>query len=140
MPAAKKPASKTKATAAARARAEADDRQLDRVVQALEAAQEDLSSIKGTVGTGVRDLRRDATKLLRDARRDVVKMRRAVQRDLVSPAEGPRSGGAGQAAGACTAHRGARCMSTQASSTRRNGGGRCRQLRPRSPCSRLTRC
>lgn len=83
MPAAKKPASKTKATAAARARAEADDRQLDRVVQALEAAQEDLSSIKGTVGTGVRDLRRDATKLLRDARRDVVKMRRAVQRDIV---------------------------------------------------------
>lgn len=82
MPAAKKTASSTKA-AAARASAEADDRQLDRVMQALEAAQEDLSSIRGSVGTGVRDLRRDATKLLRDARRDVVKMRRAVQRDLV---------------------------------------------------------
>lgn len=91
MPAAKKPARRTTskparrpaAAEAARARAEDNDRQLDRVMQSLEAAQKDLASIGGSLGTGVGDLRRDANKLLRDARRDVVKMRRAVQRDLV---------------------------------------------------------
>ena len=64
------------------ARAEDDAQRLGRVTQALEAAQKDLASIGGTVGTGVRDLRRDVTKLLRDARRDLAKMRRAIQRDL----------------------------------------------------------
>ena len=48
----------------------------------LEVAQRDLASLGGSVGTGVRDLRRDVTKLLRDARRDVTKMSRAIQRDL----------------------------------------------------------
>jgi len=79
---AKKPARRPAATPAARARAEADDRQLDRLLQTVEAAQKDLASIGGSVGVGVRDLRRDATKLLRDARRDMLKMRRAIQRDL----------------------------------------------------------
>ena len=82
MPATKTKAPSPKTAAAARARAEADGRQLDRVVKALEAAQTDLASIRGSVGSGVGDLRRDATKLVRDARRDVLKMRRAVQRDL----------------------------------------------------------
>lgn len=82
-PATKKPARPPAATAAARARAEDNDRQLDRVMQSLEAAQKDLASIGGSVGTGVRDLRRDANKLLHDARRDVLKMRRSIQRDLV---------------------------------------------------------
>jgi hypothetical protein len=38
--------------------------------------------VLGAGTTGVRDLRRDVSRLLRDARRDLVKMRRAVQRDL----------------------------------------------------------
>jgi Ala-tRNA(Pro) deacylase len=82
MPATKKPA-RRRATTAARARAEDSERTLDHVMQSLEAAQKDLASIGGSLGTGVRDLRRDVNRLLRDARRDVVKMRRAVQRDLV---------------------------------------------------------
>lgn len=83
MPATRKTAPRRPATAAARARAEDDERRLDRVMQSLEAAQKDLTAIGGSVGTGVGDLRRDLSRLLRDARRDVVKMRRAVQRDLV---------------------------------------------------------
>ncbi len=85
-PAPKTPAPRARATATAtaraRARAEDDARRLDHVMESLEAAQKDLASIGGSVGTGVRDLRRDTNKLLRDARRDLVKMRRAIQRDL----------------------------------------------------------
>jgi hypothetical protein len=79
----KKPAPRPRATPAARARAEDNERRLDHVMQSLEAAQKDLASIGGSLGTGVRDLRRDTNRLLQDARRDVVKMRRSVQRDLV---------------------------------------------------------
>jgi hypothetical protein len=82
MPATKKPAARPRATAAARARAEDDARRLEHIAESLEAAQTDLSAIGGSVGTGVRDLRRDVTKMLRDARRDLLKMRRAIQRDL----------------------------------------------------------
>jgi hypothetical protein len=82
MPATKKPAPHPRATAAAQARAEDNARRLERVTQSLEAAQKDLSAIGGSLGTGVRDLRRDVNRLLRDARRDLLKMRRAVQRDL----------------------------------------------------------
>ncbi len=77
----KKPA-RPRPSATARARAESDNHRLDLVAQTLEAAQQDLASIGGTVGKGVRDLRRDATKMVRDARRDVDKMRGAIQRDL----------------------------------------------------------
>lgn len=83
MTTAKTPQSRASDAAAARARAEDDERRLEHVMQSLDAAQKDLASIGGSVGTGVRDLRRDVNKLLRDARRDVQKMRRAVQRDLV---------------------------------------------------------
>jgi ABC-type transporter Mla subunit MlaD len=69
-------------TAAARESAERDVRRLEHVSQSLEAAQKDLAQIGGTLGKGVRDLRRDVDRLLRDARRDLVKMSRAVQRDL----------------------------------------------------------
>jgi len=82
MPAAKKLANQRDATAAARARAEEDARRLDHVSASLEAAQRDLAAIGGSLGTGVRDLRRDLNRLLRDTRRDLLKMRRAVQRDL----------------------------------------------------------
>jgi len=82
VPATTKPAARPRATAAARARVEENERQLDHVMQSLEAAQKDLASIGGSLGTAVRDLRRDVTRMLRDARRDVLKMRRAIQRDL----------------------------------------------------------
>jgi hypothetical protein len=70
------------ATAAVRARAQADARKVDQISKSLEAAQKDLASIGGTLGTGVRDLRRDVSRMLRDSRRDLGKMRRAIQRDL----------------------------------------------------------
>ena len=82
MPATTKPTPRPRASAAARARAEDNERRLDHVMQSLEAAQKDLASIGGSLGTGVSDLRRDVNQLLRDARRDVLKMRRAVQSDL----------------------------------------------------------
>jgi hypothetical protein len=82
MPATKKPATRPRATAAAHARAENDARRLEHVNASLEAAQKDLTAIGGSLGTGMRDLRRDVHKLFRDARRDVLKMRRALQRDF----------------------------------------------------------
>jgi hypothetical protein len=82
MPATKKPATQRRVTAAAHARAEDDARKLEYINASLEAAQKDLAAIGGTLGTGVRDLRRDVSKLLRETRRDLLKMRRAVQRDL----------------------------------------------------------
>ncbi len=82
MPQTKRAKQPSSATTVAHARAEDDAQRLDRVTQTLEVAQKDLASIGGSVGTGVRDLRRDVTRLLRDARRDLAKMRRAIQRDL----------------------------------------------------------
>lgn len=98
MPQAKKTKQPSRTTAAAHARGEDDAQRLDRITQTLEVAQKDLASIGGSVGTGVRDLRRDVTKLLRDARRDLAKMRRAIQRDVdrlqkdVASAASPASG------------------------------------------------
>lgn len=63
-------------------RAEDGARRLDNISASLEAAQADLRSIRGSVGTGARDLSRDVNKLLKDARKDLRKMRKAVQRDL----------------------------------------------------------
>jgi hypothetical protein len=80
--AATKAASKARPTPAARARAEADAARIEHITKALEAAQKDLASVGGSLGTGARDLRRDVTKMLRDARRDLGKMRKAIQRDL----------------------------------------------------------
>jgi Ala-tRNA(Pro) deacylase len=77
-----KPARRPRATAAAHAQAEEDARRLEHITQSLEAVQKDLASLGGSLGTGVRDLRRDVNRLLRDARRDLLKMRRAMQRDL----------------------------------------------------------
>ena len=82
MPATAKKASRSSASAAARVRAEDNDRRLERVVQSLEEAQKDLTAIGGSLGSGAGDLRRDVKRLLTNARRDVVKMRRSVQRDL----------------------------------------------------------
>ncbi len=82
-PATRQPVTRRRVTEAARVRAEDTERRLELVMQSLEAAQKDLASIGGSLGTGARDLRRDATRLVRDARRDVLKMRRSVQRDLL---------------------------------------------------------
>jgi hypothetical protein len=82
MPATRTQTRRARPTPAARERAEADAQRLEQIQQMLDVAQRDLASIGGSVGTGVRDLRRDVTKLLRDARRDVTKMSRAVRRDL----------------------------------------------------------
>lgn len=82
MPATKKPAATPRTSAAAKSLAEDNDRRLEQAIQSLEAAQKDLAAIGGSLGTGVRDLRRNLLRLLRDARRDTLKLRRAVQRDL----------------------------------------------------------
>ena len=79
------PATKTKSTRAtesARGKTEADARVIEQVSQALQAAQDDLGSIGGSLGAGARDLGRDVQRLLRDARRDLKKMSKALQRDL----------------------------------------------------------
>lgn len=65
-----------------RASIEKNDRAIGRVANSLEAAQKDLTAIRGSLGTGASDLSKDVVKLLRDARRDVTKMRKAVRRDL----------------------------------------------------------
>ena len=82
MPATGRSASRPRATRAARERFKENDRAIDRVAKSLETAQSDLSAIRGSVGTGASDLRKDVSKLVRDARRDVGKMSRAVRRDL----------------------------------------------------------
>ena len=82
MPNTQKPAVGARATRAAHARAEDDARRIEHLQRSIEAIQKDLASIGGSLGTGARDLRRDAIRLLRSARRDLVKMHKAVQRDL----------------------------------------------------------
>jgi ABC-type transporter Mla subunit MlaD len=83
MPATKtKPTVTTRATDSAKAKTEDDARVIERVAQALEAAQEDLASIGGSLGAGARDLRKDVQRMLRDSRRDLKKMSKALQRDL----------------------------------------------------------
>jgi hypothetical protein len=65
--AAQKPTQRSRATAAGRARAEDDAQRIERITHSLGAAQSDLASIDGSVGPGVRGLRRDVSKLLRNA-------------------------------------------------------------------------
>lgn len=75
-------------TTSAKAKTEGDARVIDRVSQALEAAQKDLASIGGSLGTGARDLSKGVQKMLRDAQRDLRKMSKALARDLRGAAEG----------------------------------------------------
>ena len=77
-----KPTVTTRATELAKAKTEDDARVIERVAQALEAAQDDLASIGGSLGAGVRDLGKDVQQMLRESRRDVKKMSKALQRDL----------------------------------------------------------
>jgi ABC-type transporter Mla subunit MlaD len=69
-------------THSAHARCEENDRVLSRIADSLDAAQNHLGKLGGTVGSGVNDLRRDVSKALRDARRDVTKMGKATRKDL----------------------------------------------------------
>src|ERR1700752_5072701 len=47
-----------------------NDRLIHRITGSLDVAQADLGRLRGSVGSGVSDLRRDLAKLLRSARRD----------------------------------------------------------------------
>lgn len=91
-----KPAAKGGTARSARDRFAENGRIIDRVVKSLEAAQADLTSLRGTVGSGATDLRKDVARMLRDARRDLTKMSKTVrrdleraQRDLAAAAKGP---------------------------------------------------
>ncbi len=82
MPATRRSAAKPRATEAARKRYQENGRAIDRVAKSLEHAQADLSVLRGTMGAGASDLRKDLTRLVRDARRDVGKLSKAIRRDL----------------------------------------------------------
>jgi hypothetical protein len=78
---ARKPA-RTRATEAAHARGVQNERAITRIKGQLEMIQKEMPAIRGTVGTGGRDIRKDVSKMLREVRRDVEKMNKAVRRDL----------------------------------------------------------
>lgn len=68
MPATKtKPSATTRATVSAKAKTEKDAKVIERVALALEAAQEDLASIGGSLGAGARDLASSGCCAMRDA-------------------------------------------------------------------------
>jgi hypothetical protein len=70
------------ARTAAHRRHESNRRAVDRVKKALDTTQKEIAAIRGTLGTGRKDLRKDAAKLLREAGREVEKMNKAVLGDL----------------------------------------------------------
>jgi hypothetical protein len=57
MATARKSVASTRSSRAAHARAEDDARRIEHAQKSLKAVQEDLASIGGRLGTGVRDLR-----------------------------------------------------------------------------------
>ena len=77
-----KPAARKRATSGAHTRFEHNGRVIGRVKDALERTQKEMTAIRGSIGTGGKDLRKDVSKMLRDVRRDVEKMNRTVVRDL----------------------------------------------------------
>jgi hypothetical protein len=82
----KRPSVKTGArgriSSAARTRHESNRRAIDRIKKALDTTQKEITAIRGSLGTGRKDLRKDVAKALREARRDVEKMNKAVVGDL----------------------------------------------------------
>jgi hypothetical protein len=75
-----------------------NDRLIRRITDSLDVAQADLGHLRGSVGSGVGDLRRDLAKLLRSARRDAERLGKAarkdlerLQRDVASAATRPRA-------------------------------------------------
>lgn len=71
-----------KAAEAAKARCEQNAEVIDRITHSIEIAQSDLSSLGGSIGAGMKDLRKDLSKLLKDARRDVRRMGVATKKDI----------------------------------------------------------
>jgi hypothetical protein len=71
-----------RASTLAHARHESNRRAIGRAKAALESTQKEITAIRGSLGSGRRDLRKDVAKLIKDARRDVEKMNRAVLADL----------------------------------------------------------
>lgn len=82
MPSTKKAPGRSSTAEAVRARGEEEIERMQRLAATLDAAQDDLTKIRGSIGAGVSDLRRDLARALRDARRDVKKMTTATRRDL----------------------------------------------------------
>jgi hypothetical protein len=102
-----RPGATTRATASAKGNTEKDAKVIERVAQALEAFEEDLASIGGSLRASARDLRKDVERMLRDARRDLKKMGKALQRDLEqlqrdlkTPAKAPSKDGPARATAA----------------------------------------
>lgn len=95
-------ATTTKAAEAAKARCEQNAEAIDRITHSIDVAQSDLTLLRGSIGTGMRDLRRDLSKLLRDARRDVTKMGVSTKKDIerlqkdLSRSARPHGDGAGR--------------------------------------------
>ena len=58
----------------ARTRAGAGNDPISRLTKSLEAAQKELATLGGSLGSGALDLRKDVAKRLRDATRDLTKM------------------------------------------------------------------
>jgi hypothetical protein len=80
MPAARK--TTTKATPAMRDRQKRNAAALERVHKSLESAEKAMSNLKGDLGSGAGDLRKNVARLIKDARRDAGKMNTSVRRDL----------------------------------------------------------
>jgi hypothetical protein len=119
-PATSKPARKrgrTPATEAAHARGVRNERAITRIKGQLEMVQKEMTAVRGSMGTGGRDIRKDVSKMLREVRRDVEKMNKAVRRDLerlqkeLGSTAKARSGGARRKA----------ASSTRRATTRRRG-------------------
>ena len=90
MPSTRKPATRKTApkpararvTEAAHARSVQNERAIARIKELLEVVQKETTAIRGSLGAGRSDLRKDVSKMLREVRRDVEKMNKAVRRDL----------------------------------------------------------
>lgn len=112
-------AGRTRTTEAAKARCEQNAQAIERVAKSLQTAQDDLSSIGGSIGAGVGDLRKDVARLLRDANRDIRKMGVAtrrdlerLQKDLVASARGDGAAAGARARGTGAGRKRARAAST----------------------------
>ncbi len=79
MPAKAKTPAKADAT---HAHCQENDRLVRRIADSLDVAHADLEKLRGSVGSGVNDMRRDLAKLLRDARRDARKLATRTRKDL----------------------------------------------------------
>jgi len=108
-----------RATADTRKRYEQNGRALDRVAKSLDSAQSELSALRGSMGSGASDLRKDLSRLLRDARREAGKLSTTIKRDLERIQKDLASTASKSSP---RARRGAHSNSKAGSSTRRSRG------------------